>query len=340
MTTLIFAGLLGTVGPYQMPIEEKILVYAVFYAPLVLAFICGSVIGSLSNVVIHRLPQNKSIWKPPSHCPSCETRIAWYDNIPIFSWLRLRARCRHCGARISPRYVIVELLSGALYVTVLWVFGYSHLQDIEGLPNLSDLHWTIIPVLAKAYIFTSLLLILSAIDIDIQKLPNRLTFPGMIIGFALAFVVFPEGPMEWRNIPIGYRYLDSFIGWLGGGLALYLIAMISIVLMKKVGMGGGDIKLVAMMGAFLGWKALIVALFIGFLLGAIFSLLLIMMKVASMKSLIPFGPYLAAGGFIAMLYGKRVAYFYYMAGISNEEVDWAELAFFPVVLENLMRLFG
>ena len=307
---------------------EKILVYVVYFTPLVLAFICGSVIGSLSNVVIYRLPLKKSLWNPPSHCPLCETRIAWHDNIPIISWLSLRAKCRHCGAKISPRYVIVEFLSGALYVAVLWVFGYmplEHGRALGELPNLSDFAWTIIPMLAKAYIFTSFLLILTFIDLDIWKLPDRLTIPGMIIGFALAFAIFPEGPMEWRAIPIGLRYLDSFYGLLLGGSVLFLIAM-----SWKGGMGGGDLKLCAMMGAFLGWKAMIVALFAGFLLGAIFSVALMVLKIATMKSKIPFGPYLALGGFLAMLFGKKVAWIYFVAGIQHKPIEEA--------LESLARL--
>ena len=320
--------------------SEKILIQLVYIAPLVLAFICGSVIGSLSNVVIHRLPNKKSIWHPPSHCPSCETRIAWYDNIPIFSWIRLRAKCRHCGERISPRYVIVEFLSGAMYVVVLWVFGYMPLQTtgIPGdMPNLSDLNWTIVPILAKAYIFTSILLILTFIDLDIRKLPDRLTIPGMIIGFILSFSVFPEGPSEWRNIPFYFHYLGSFYGWLLGGGVLFLLAM-----GWRGGMGGGDIKLCAMMGAFLGWQAAIIALFAGFLLGAIFSIALMIMKLATMKSLIPFGPYLALGGFIAMLFGKSAAWIYYVAGIQHKGMDKAmeSLSQIPEFLSNIYNLIA
>ena len=318
---------------------EKFLVYAVYYTPLILAFICGSVIGSLSNVVIYRLPQKKSLWKPPSHCPSCETRIAWYDNIPIISWIRLRAKCRHCGARISPRYVIVEFLSGTLYALVLWVFGYMPLSEVQmsgGMPNLSNLPILIIPILAKAYIFTSFLLILTFIDLDVWKLPDRLTLPGMVIGFIFAFSIFPEGPMEWRNIPIGFRYLDSFYGFLLGGGVLFLIAM-----GWKGGMGGGDLKLCAMMGAFLGWKAMIVALFIGFLLGAVFSIALMVLKIATMKSKIPFGPYLALGGFLAMLFGKKLAWIYYVEGIQHKPMEEAieGVSQLPQIISHIIHFF-
>lgn len=309
---------------------EKLLVQIVYLAPLVLAFICGSVIGSLSNVVIYRLPLKKSLWSPPSHCPSCEKRIAWYDNIPIFSWLNLRAKCRHCGTRISPRYIIVEFLSGAFYVIVLWVFGYMPLEAdrmANELPNLSNFTLKIIPMLAKAYIFTSLLLILSFIDLDIRKLPDRLTLPGMVIGFALSFAIFPEGPAIWRNMPIHLHYLDSIYGFVLGGGVLFLLAM-----GWKGGMGGGDIKLCAMMGAFLGWKAMIVALFAGFLLGALFSIGLMILKLATMKSLIPFGPYLALGGFVAMLFGKSVAWVYFVAGIQHKDLNTA--------LESLSQIPG
>lgn len=314
---------------YLSPIE-KILVQVVYLAPLVLAFICGSVIGSLSNVVIYRLPLKQSLWSPSSHCPSCETKIAWYDNIPIFSWLNLRAKCRHCGIRISPRYIIVEMLSGILYVVVLWVFGYMPLEAgriPNELPNLSDFTLRIIPMLAKAYIFTSLLLILSFIDLDIRKLPDRLTLPGMVIGLVLSFTIFPEGPAIWRHMPIHLLYLDSIYGFILGGGVLFLLAM-----GWKGGMGGGDIKLCAMMGAFLGWKAMIVALFAGFLLGALFSIGLMILKLATMKSMIPFGPYLALGGFVAMLFGKSTAWVYFVAGIQHKDLNTA--------LESLSQVPG
>lgn len=322
-----------------MPVGEKILIYTVYYAPLFFAFVCGSVIGSLSNVVIYRLPQHKSIWKPPSHCPKCETRIAWYDNIPIYSWIRLRGKCRHCKAPISPRYIIVEFISGSLYFIVLWVFGYMHLQSAGELPNLSDLQLKIIPILAKAYIFTSLLLILSAIDIDLKILPNRLTFPGMIIGFILAIAVFPEGPMEWRHLPIHFRYIDSLIGFVGGGVALYLIAVLSLFILRKEGMGGGDIKLCAMMGAFLGWKALIVAMFFGFLIGAFFGLLFVILRINQLKSYIPFGPYLAAGAFIAMLFGKQIAWWYYIVEFLHKPIEDAAVSWLPDLFIQISRIF-
>ena len=320
--------------------SEKILVYVVYLAPLVMAFVCGSVIGSLSNVAIHRIPLKKSLLNPPSHCPTCETRIAWYDNVPVISWLRLRGKCRHCGIKISPRYIIVEFLSGALYVAVLWVFGYMPLEAERlagALPNLSNFTWTIIPILGKAYIFTTFLLILTFIDLDIGKLPDRLTLPGMIVGFILAFAIFPEGPREWRSMHIGLMYLDSLYGWFLGGAVLYLLAT-----GWKGGMGGGDIKLCAMMGAFLGWKAMIVCLFAGFLLGAIFSVGLMVLKIATMKSKIPFGPYLALGGFLAMLFGKKIAWVYFIVGIQHKPMEFAleKISSLPDYLSHLINLIA
>ena len=320
--------------------NEKILVYLVYLAPLIMAFVCGNVIGSLSNVAIHRIPLKKSLMRPPSHCPSCETRIAWHDNIPIISWLRLKGKCRHCGIGISPRYIIVEFMSGALYVVVLWVFGYMPLEAerlVGELPNLSNFTLTIIPILARAYIFTTFLLILTFIDLDTMKLPDRLTLPGMIVGFLLAFAIFPEGPMEWRSMHIGLMFLDSFYGWFLGGAVLFLIAA-----GWRGGMGGGDIKLCAMMGAFLGWKAMIVCLFAGFLLGAVFSIALMVLKIATMKSKIPFGPYLALGGFLAMLFGKKVAWLYYVVGIQHKPMELAleKLSSLPDYISQLINLIA
>jgi leader peptidase (prepilin peptidase) / N-methyltransferase len=359
-----------------MSTGERILIYIIYFLPLALAFVCGSVIGSLSNVVIYRLPKNESLWQPPSHCPGCNTRIAWYDNIPIFSWLRLRAKCRHCGIKISPRYIIVEFISGALYVLVLWVMAYVPMNEGR-LPNeplnLSGLTLSMFPILAKAYILTSLLLILSFIDLELRILPNRLTYSGAIIGLILAFAAFPEGPKDWRIHSYGWLYLDSFLGLLLGGGVLFLIAMIpwigaqfkrllvkALIMMAKtdeekakiakeykldediqVVMGGGDVKLCAMMGAFLGWKAMIVALFVGFLAGAISSVILMMMKTATMKSMIPFGPYLALGGFVAMLCGKTVAWIYYDQGIRhNAPVATQAISCLPHFFAQLLHLFS
>ena len=318
---------------------EKILIYIIYLLPLVLAFVCGNVIGSLSNVVIYRLPRKESLWHPPSHCPGCNTRIAWYDNIPIYSWLRLRAKCRHCGMHISPRYIIVEFLSGALYVVVLYVMAYIPMNEgrhpTDPL-NLSGMTLSMFPILARAYIFTSLLLILSFIDLDIRLLPNRLTFPGMVIGFALAYFAFPEGPKDWRDHSFLMLYLNSIEGLLLGGGILFVIAII-----QPKGMGGGDIKLCAMMGAFLGWKAMIVALFVGFLAGAISSVLLMVFKLATMKSLIPFGPYLALGGFVAMLYGKSILWIYYVNGIRHSAPDTTQaVSHLPHCIAHLLHLLS
>ena len=325
-------------GPYISK-SELALVYIVYFMPLVLAFVCGSVIGSLSNVVIYRLPRKESIWHPPSHCPGCQTPIAWYDNIPIYSWIRLRARCRHCKMPISPRYIIVEFLSGSLYAGILYLMAYIPMQEgrlPNELPNLSNLSLSYIPILVKAYIFASFLLILSFIDLDVRLLPNRLTFPGMILGLILSFAFFPEGPKEWRIDSVFLRYVDSLLGLILGGGVLFLIAMI-----QPKGMGGGDIKLCAMIGAFLGWKAMIVALFLGFLAGAISSLFLMVMKLATMKSLIPFGPYLALGGLISMLYGKTILWIYYDIGIRHESQQAVQaVSQLPIYFMHIFRLLS
>ena len=294
---------------------EKAPIVIVFLIPLIVAFIIGLVIGSLSNVVIYRLVYFRSIWSPPSHCPRCRNEISWYDNIPIISWLVLRGRCRFCKGSISLKYPTIELISGLMYAGIMYRFLYAPHLPVERLEDLNRIMVNFENVgtaifLFKAYLFATFLLILATIDIDHQLLPNSLTVPGIVIGLALSpFMlpnyeeVFPLRVKLFELSPILDGFLQSFLGMLTGGLVIFIIFLIGYLIYKFAAMGLGDVKLAAMIGAFVGLKMIGPALFVGFVAGGLFGIILMVLKVAGMRSLIPFGPYLCIGGMVAFLWG-------------------------------------
>jgi len=239
---------------------------------IVLVAVLGAVIGSFLNVVIYRLPRKQSLITPRSRCPHCGTPIAAWDNIPVLSYLLLRGRCRTCRGPISWRYPVVEL-AAAVLLTAIWL--------------RSD---TVLDLLAGA-LFALLMLAIFFIDLEHQIVPNALSYPGLILGLLLAI------PQE--------RFVDALFAAAGAGTFFLLIAIVS-----GGGMGGGDIKLAAMMGAFLGWPRIAVGLLFAFTLGAAAGLLLIAFKRRSRKDPIPFGPALAAGGVIALLWGRAIVLWY------------------------------
>jgi len=316
---------------YLNPLE-KLLVAVVFYLPIAVAFVFGTVVGSLSNVMIARMVYYKSIWSPPSHCGSCGTEIPWYLNIPIVSYLVLRGRCRFCGSRFSSRYFWVELTSGFLYALVLvWVYSLPPRQGL-GIPFLKILSFRLeaLPTLAfpadisslllmiKGAIFATLLLVLSVIDLEHRLLPDRLTVSGMVLGLILSIaapinrgVVWNFGHVWWAG-PLD-AVLQAVMGLLVGGGVLYLIALV------PSGMGGGDVKLVAMIGAFVGVKAIGPSLFIGFITGGIVGAGVIIVglirrslgikgkgEYVPFRTYIPFGPFLAFGGIIGLMWGHHI----------------------------------
>jgi leader peptidase (prepilin peptidase)/N-methyltransferase len=242
------------------------------------AILFGAVIGSFLNVCIHRLPRKESVISPRSRCPECATPIAWYDNIPVFSYLWLRARCRVCGRGISWRYPLVEALNAAGYGLIIWRFGLS----------------------ASALVYLvlwSALIVISFIDLDHMIIPDRITIPGIILGLGVGTLLLPH-------------WWDSLLGLLVGGGILYFMAWISPYLFGKEGMGGGDIKLLAMIGAFLGWKPAILTIFFGGLLGAIVGLTLMGIRVIAREAYLPFGPFLALCAGVVILYGQEILAWY------------------------------
>ncbi|MGQ0568526.1 MAG: prepilin peptidase [Armatimonadota bacterium] len=242
-------------------------------AALTVAAALGALLGSFANVVIYRLPRGESIVAPGSRCPHCGTPIQPWDNIPLVSFLALRGRCRHCGDRIGFRYPLVEALMALLAVSV-WV----------AFPDTLSRAW--------GFVFVFLLVIITFIDLDHQLILNRVTYPGIALGLIFAAA-------QGRLVPSAASAIA----------AAGLIA--TIVILSRGGMGGGDIKLAGLMGAFLGWPGIAVALFSGFLAGGIVGIVLLTLRLRGRKDAIPFGPALAVGALIALFWGHAIATWYW-----------------------------
>jgi len=242
-------------------------------------FILGLIIGSFSNVCIYRIPKKESIVFPASHCPNCNSTIKAIDNIPLLSYFLLKGKCRKCGEKISIRYPIVEFLTGVIYLLIFLVYGRS----------LQTLIYTLL---------SSALIIIAFIDLDEQIIPDEISLPGIVIGFVLSFIV-----------PY-ISYFNSILGTIVGGGIIFLIALVGLAIFKKEAMGGGDVKLSAMIGAFIGWKYIMISLFIGFFIGAIAGILLILLKIRNRDDLVPFGPFIVLGSFITLLWGENILSWY------------------------------
>ncbi len=253
--------------------ESKVLLW------LPMAGLFGALIGSFLNVCIYRLPRRESIVWPGSHCPRCSHSIAWYDNIPILSYFILAGRCRHCTERIPFRYPLVEILNASGYVGLIWFFGPSWVAVAYGL-------------------LYSALLVVAGTDLSHKIIPNVVTFPGIIVGLVCATIVLPLG------------FLGGMLGVLVGGGILWLLAWASPYLFGKEGMGGGDIKLLAMIGAFLGWKPALMTIMVGSFLGSLVGLTLVATQVIKREDYIPFGPFLVCGALVALFFGQSILDWY------------------------------
>ncbi len=248
----------------------------------IFSFIFGLIVGSFLNVCIYRLPRNMSIISPRSSCPACNTPIKPLDNIPVLSYIFLRGRCRKCGEKISMRYPAVELLNGILYAAVFYFFGPGwHLPFL--------------------LFFSSAMIVITFIDLDFQIIPDIITIPSIAIGLVSASFLLPD---PFNLSIVGFK--NSIAGlFLGGGL-FYLIAVLS-----RGGMGGGDIKMMAMIGAFMGWKGVLLTTFIGSLVGSIFGIFLMVFRGRGRKTKIPFGPFLAFGALTTMFFGGKILKWYF-----------------------------
>ncbi len=246
----------------------------------------GLSVGSFLNVVIWRMPRGKSIVSPSSRCPSCDTPIRPWDNVPIISYVLLRGKCRYCGARISPRYPLVEALNGGLWVLMYWRFGPG---------------WDLPFYLA----FSSALVAVTFIDLDFQIIPDYITLPGIPLGLIAGMLILPDP---------GARAVD--LGWKAslGGAALGFGMFYAIAILSRGGMGGGDIKLMAMVGAVTGWKGVLMTTFLGSLTGSALGLFLMATRGKGRKTKIPFGPFLALGSILTLLAGQEIVRWYLYVG--------------------------
>ena len=255
-----------------MPYELKIFIEVVI-------FLLGLAIGSFFNVCIYRIPREESVVSPPSHCPACGRQISWWQNIPVFSYLFLRGRCYFCKISISPRYMLVELLTGILFLAVYLHSGWQ-------------------PATICWLIFVSLLIPIIFIDLDHQIIPDRFSLSGIVLGFVCS--------LTGLTIPWG----ESALGIIVGGGVLWLIAEGYYRFTGRDGMGGGDVKLLAMIGAFLGSKAVLVTIFLSAFLGSAVGVAFMIFKGKGRKYAIPYGPFLALGAITCLFWGDSLVAWY------------------------------
>jgi leader peptidase (prepilin peptidase)/N-methyltransferase len=238
----------------------------------------GAAVGSFLNVLIFRIPEGQSIVLPSSHCPNCGHAIRFYDNIPIISYLILRGKCRDCNEKISVQYPVVEAVTALMSLLLLLKFGLSFKY-------------------LSSFIFTCALIVITFIDLRHQIIPDVISLPGIPVFFFLA--VFFMNLTVW----------ESLLGILIGGGCLFAIAFLYEIITKREGMGGGDIKLLAMLGAFLGWKSLFFILFVSSLLGAIVGVSAMIIKGQDMKYAVPFGPFLSIAAVAYLFVGADLMKF-------------------------------
>ena len=247
---------------------------------IIVVFILGLCVGSFLNVCIYRIPQSKSIVSPGSLCPCCRNPIKFYDNIPVISFVILGAKCRNCNAPISFRYPVVELLTGLFALSVFLKFGIS----LEAVVY---------------FIFIATLLVIAFIDIDHRIIPDSISLPGIPL-FFIASLAIP-----------GISIKDSVIGILAGGGILFLVAELYLRFTNKEGMGGGDVKLLAMIGALIGWQGVLFTIFISSLIGSVVGIIVMMIQGKNLKLAIPFGPFLSIGAVIYVFFGTKIIHWYF-----------------------------
>jgi leader peptidase (prepilin peptidase)/N-methyltransferase len=250
------------------------------------AFIFGSIIGSFLNVCISRIPNGESVISPSSHCAKCRRTIPFYDNIPLISYWVLRGRCRACGERISPRYFVVELITALMAVALYHRLGLGY-EFFVG------------------FVFVAAMIAASFIDLDAWIIPDVISLPGVVFGFVFSTVGYLIGTSPRQFLP---SPLSSLIGIVLGGGFLWLVAEIYERIRNKEGMGGGDIKLLAMIGAFLGGPSFPIVLFIASVLGSAVGLALMVLKRTGFKPdlAIPFGPFLCGGGVLFLFFSEEL----------------------------------
>ena len=243
-----------------------------------LLFVLGLLVGSFLNVCIYRLPRRESLNWPGSHCTACDRPLSWYENIPLVSWLVLRGRCRTCHTPISPVYPIIEALTGLVFLTAFELYALT-------------------PLLAVRLLFACAMIVLFVIDLQHRILPNVITVPGVVVGFAVSL---------W--LPPGW--LSSSLGLLLGGGVLFLIGEVYYRTRGVEGMGMGDVKMLAMIGAFLGWPLMLLTLILATFSGAIVGLAMIVSGRGGAKAALPFGTFLAVGALVSAVVGQPIVDWY------------------------------
>ena len=244
---------------------------------LIFAALFGLIIGSFLNVCIYRIPKEKSIVWPPSFCPNCNAHIKPYDNIPLFSYLFLRGKCRNCKKTISAQYPVVEFITGALTVLFVWRYGLSV--------------WTFV-LLAAVYS----LIILSVIDLELMIIPDRFSLGLIVLGLAFSWCNPNFDGVWWQKL------LDSLLGAGVGLFGVLAIALLGTWMFKKEAMGGGDVKLMGGIGALIGWEGVITTVIFASFLGLVYSVFLMIFKGKNKSDAIPFGPFLSMGALINLFY--------------------------------------
>ena len=247
---------------------------------ILLVFVIGAMIGSFLNVCIYRMPRNESIVYPSSHCPYCKKAIRWYNNIPILSYIRLLGRCASCGEKISIRYPMVEIITASLLACMYVIFGIS----------------------TKFFAYSALasaLVVVTFIDIDINEIPDSISLGGLVAGLALSVIA--PSVLNCDTRVAGFA--NSLLGALAGGGAIYAMGVFGRVVFRKEAMGGGDVKLMAMIGSFVGWKLALLSFFIAPLLGAGAG---IFVKIKQKKDTMAYGPYLSMAALAAIFFGNAI----------------------------------
>jgi len=255
---------------------------------LLIAFVFGAVVGSFLNVCIARLPKGESIVRPPSHCPNCQAQIPFYCNVPLLSYLLLLGRCRSCKKPISLRYPLVELLTAVVSLCLMRRFGVSYSFFV-------------------IFLFAAALIVISFIDLDVRIVPDVISLPGIVFGllFAVLGYFLFDGAQEIVPSP-----LSSLIGMLIGGGFLLATAWLYEKITGVEGMGGGDIKLLAMIGAFLGWPSVPVTLFFASLVGSVVGLACMLATGAGRRLALPFAPFLCSGAVLFIFFGEDLIRLY------------------------------
>ena len=244
------------------------------------ALVFGLVLGSFLNVCIYRVPLKKSIVYPPSNCPRCNAKIRFYDNIPVISYVLLRGKCRQCKEPISIRYPVVEGITGLLSLALFYKFGVS-------------------PQYFLFLAFSASLVVITFIDLQHKIIPDVISLPGILVGLCFSILGFT-----------GVQWHESLLGMLAGGGCLFLVGLLFEWITGKEGMGGGDVKLLAMIGAWMGWRGLPYIVLISSLTGALVGGLSLIAARKGMRTKIPFGPFLSIGALVQFFFGNELIAWY------------------------------